>query len=121
MPSGILLGELEGDTEMLLVPADGLGRGFGVLAVERSILKGNQGAVDDLEIEGLVIEKDGVKVAVHFEQLGDAAVGGVVAVNKDLDSGTIGKVECEHGMSGGAASSLENLANDFTGIYTGRK
>lgn len=89
MPTGGLLCELKGDGEVFLIPAGVFG--FGVLIVECGVLKGDNGAVRYLEVNG-VLCKESVEVAVHFKLFGDTAVGRVIAVDEDLDGEVVGKV-----------------------------
>lgn len=52
MPAGVLLCELEGDGEVLLVPARVFR--FSVLTVKCSVLEGDKGAVHYLEVDGFL-------------------------------------------------------------------
>jgi hypothetical protein len=83
-----------------------------VLAVKCSVLEGDQGAVCYLEVDGFLRE-EGVEIAVHLEVLWDAAVGGVVAVDEDLDGGAVGEIEGERGVGGREAGALESPSNEL--------
>ena len=116
MPSRLLL-KLHRERKVLHAPAAlGAGRGR---ARMRGVLELHERAAGDGEADVGVHAGGGAEACeegVGLEGLGDAAVGGVVAVDADLVGGAVGKVEGDGGVGRGGADAGEDFADDGGGV-----